>query len=889
MDEVLIGNIDASQPPRTAVREGLRRTGFKDSRFFNATDAQLADEIFAELQLRGVSLAKPHTTDHVVLLSEWDTFYGRMLSLTYGAVLAVRSGRAGNRAEFVKQYLSDGKLPENLHPYAYLRGLDGRTVCQAGSADCAQPKPTDQKQNRPDSFQQIVQWKPEANKAEGPGQFDYLSRTGALLEDLQRELQLSHRGEIKAIGIVGSDVYDVLLILQALRPRFPNALFFTTELDARLWNPKDREWARNLIVAGSYGLTLHRDLQQRIAPFRDSSQTALFAATLAALDTKGIDIFNDMSPRRFEIGNTTAVDLSVTPSGTPPLQPLTNSEESSAHREDDGHGSERLALLVLGLVGLLALYFIWNPLRRRTSRDCGFLSGDLAFFQSDVGGPDGAEKIVHTLLVRDDPVCRCLCTHLNRRLAESADEVETTDEMRLRSLRCNTLLELLNDIVHHVVRVETALDHAKPDRRLIERAASWLWRRRAAWWTGPLRLAQRFQARAFLDGILDDITRDESNTGDVTLAVAHDARYAARKLFWWRLALLVWLGVVAVVALILGRALRTTMWDDTFLRPDGEPFSLAAGTSAWPNIGLRVVSAVLALLLSGTLVAQLRMLFFRITREYRMPVTKITKGHAPMCVEASELWQKYHDSGKLWQRLLRAVIPTVIFFYFGHELMQLTGRPLQPLRGAALAWWSAKIRYFFVPFLFLTFLTVDAALQWRRFIHELAALPTHYPSTTLTYFQAQRGQVGEQYLEEWIDIQMIADLTEGIGGVLWYPCIVFVVMLASLNSWTDHWPTPTGLMLLLVVNFALSIASVVIVQRAAQRARGKAQESLTTKLKRAQFVVAASRESNPSARRVRRFLAKPRLGRAAPAVGRHRDRSAPGVAVALSRCRALRR
>ncbi len=586
MDEVLIGNIDASQPPRTAVREGLRRTGFKDSRFFNATDAQLADEIFAELQLRGVSLAKPHTTDHVVLLSEWDTFYGRMLSLTYGAVLAVRSGRAGNRAEFVKQYLSDGKLPENLHPYAYLRGLDGRTVCQAGSADCAQPKPTDQKQNRPDSFQQIVQWKPEANKAEGPGQFDYLSRTGALLEDLQRELQLSHRGEIKAIGIVGSDVYDVLLILQALRPRFPNALFFTTELDARLWNPKDREWARNLIVAGSYGLTLHRDLQQRIAPFRDSSQTALFAATLAALDTKGIDIFNDMSPRRFEIGNTTAVDLSVTPSGTPPLQPLTNSEESSAHREDDGHGSERLALLVLGLVGLLALYFIWNPLRRRTSRDCGFLSGDLAFFQSDVGGPDGAEKIVHTLLVRDDPVCRCLCTHLNRRLAESADEVETTDEMRLRSLRCNTLLELLNDIVHHVVRVETALDHAKPDRRLIERAASWLWRRRAAWWTGPLRLAQRFQARAFLDGVLDDITRDESNTGDVTLAVAHDARYAARKLFWWRLALLVWLGVVAVVALILGRALRTTMWDDTFLRPDGEPFSLAAGTSAWPNIGL---------------------------------------------------------------------------------------------------------------------------------------------------------------------------------------------------------------------------------------------------------------------------------------------------------------
>ncbi len=37
----------------------------------------------------------------------------------------------------------------------------------------------------------------------------------------------------RAIGILGSDVYDKLLILRALRPRFPDVVFFTNNLDAQ--------------------------------------------------------------------------------------------------------------------------------------------------------------------------------------------------------------------------------------------------------------------------------------------------------------------------------------------------------------------------------------------------------------------------------------------------------------------------------------------------------------------------------------------------------------------------------------------------------------------------------------------------------------------------------
>ncbi len=57
--------------------------------------------------------------------------------------------------------------------------------------------------SRPDSFEELLKWQPNANRAEGQAQFDYLSRLGGSIESLQRKSlqQNDSRGEIKAIGI----------------------------------------------------------------------------------------------------------------------------------------------------------------------------------------------------------------------------------------------------------------------------------------------------------------------------------------------------------------------------------------------------------------------------------------------------------------------------------------------------------------------------------------------------------------------------------------------------------------------------------------------------------------------------------------------------------------
>ena len=151
--------------------------------------------------------------------------------------------------------------------------------------------------------------------AAGGSQTDYMRRLARRVKSLDRRMRAEGEGRIRAIGVLGSDVYDKLLVLRALREDFPGTVFFTTDLDARFSHSSELQWTRNLIVASSYGLSLHADHQRDIPPFRDSYQTALYYTTLPAVGAPGLqegqeryDILNK-KPRLFEIGHRGAVDI----------------------------------------------------------------------------------------------------------------------------------------------------------------------------------------------------------------------------------------------------------------------------------------------------------------------------------------------------------------------------------------------------------------------------------------------------------------------------------------------------------------------------------------------------------------------------------------------------
>ena len=262
------------------------------------SDEELTGALTREMKARGIDLCAKEPDDHLALVGEWDTFYSRALTTVMEAQIARcqacrQQERRGKECTIelteTLQQLRTGEMlpPGHIHLFHYLRGLDGSPPSNRGggsdSTDWSRGNNTSRSGREPESEWTLGNTAGrDLERAIGPRQFDYMRRLANDL--LEEERNLNREGQsIRAIGVVGSDVYDKLLTLQALRRRFPRATFFTTDLDARLSHPGDYGWNRNLIIASGFGLELGRSFQQAIPPFRDSYQTSSFLAVQLAM------------------------------------------------------------------------------------------------------------------------------------------------------------------------------------------------------------------------------------------------------------------------------------------------------------------------------------------------------------------------------------------------------------------------------------------------------------------------------------------------------------------------------------------------------------------------------------------------------------------------------
>jgi len=239
-----------------------------------ATDDVVARAISAELIRRGIHAGSAH----VALISEWDTFYGRTLPETFARCLTVGSEEAS-----CDERRTDDKINQRtsswLSRYSYLRGLDGQAPDVATATQVARPAASDATStgastNAPDGLL--------SESAQGEGQGDYLERLAIELRHEDQRLRNEGGEGIRAVGVLGSDLYDKLVVFQAAKSALPRAVFFTTDLDERLVRPAQQLSTVNLIVASGLGLSLRHRLQRDVPPFRGSYQTAAFLATLMA-------------------------------------------------------------------------------------------------------------------------------------------------------------------------------------------------------------------------------------------------------------------------------------------------------------------------------------------------------------------------------------------------------------------------------------------------------------------------------------------------------------------------------------------------------------------------------------------------------------------------------
>ena len=256
-----------SVPLRDSVAREIKNAGPVGFSFVRTitTDDVIVEKLIAELDLRGVDVVHPWKDDKIVILTEWDSPYARSLAITFAAKASGQSYAA---------VLEDPRenWPKWVEWYRYLRGIDGRL-------------PGEERVNKEPEVNQKSQVAPGGPKpeeaTEGVNQSDFLRRLARTLKTEDVPLQ-RRGGGIRAIGLLGSDTYDKLMILRALRPEFPDAIFFTNNFDAHFERRADWRDVHNLVIVSPFGITLPGKWQPNAAPFRDNIQTSMYTGTLVA-------------------------------------------------------------------------------------------------------------------------------------------------------------------------------------------------------------------------------------------------------------------------------------------------------------------------------------------------------------------------------------------------------------------------------------------------------------------------------------------------------------------------------------------------------------------------------------------------------------------------------
>jgi hypothetical protein len=344
-----------------------------------ASDRKLATALTKELKLRRLNpqigngepcpTGANENTRHVVLISEWDTLYGRSLKVVMREAFKEEAGKGE----------ADGRSSVWLHTYSYLRGLDGQSLGRGSASSEGSIKGTEEHGSSNKLSDYGAQEK-RIERPEGEGQFDYIRRLVAQLRSQDADWRLKGCGQIAAVGVLGTDVFDKLIILQALRAELPGATPFTTDLDTRFLHPKQLEWTRNTIVASSYGLTLANELQQDIPPFRDSYQTALYLSSIVAINNARQEACspngtNDPcisqgridnwleEPRIFEIGRSEAFSYGRNPrksgegtNGNAACSPNSPASCTGIHGDPSKMYPEPPMWLIAGFLVVLALF-----------------------------------------------------------------------------------------------------------------------------------------------------------------------------------------------------------------------------------------------------------------------------------------------------------------------------------------------------------------------------------------------------------------------------------------------------------------------------------------------------------------------------------------------------
>jgi len=650
----------------------------------------------------------------------------------------------------------------------------------------------------------------------------------ARLRRIEFEFRKCASGDkLRAIGVLGTDVYDKLLILRSLRPCFPRAVFFTVDLDANLLRPDEKEATRNLVIASPFGLQLCEKLQQDIPPFRDSYQTSTFFATLKALEHLEVKDVEAPRPRIYERGRSGAYDLSYfeDPCDALPLPP------GDRGRPWDWRRVFCCVVVILALAGLLILFsnrlqnrFRCEPRYRSwwvvTAITLLVMAGIGACIRSEHFSEDGEPFVLfegisiwptQLLQLLSVVLSAYFVLHMWQRLRENRQEID-----------------------EELFRMPAPQGEQGAARTCKQVITAWMGRCRDGFllvWRVFLAARELLEKELFRRpgprGASD--SREERPQGGPRTC---------------RQVITVWMGRCRDEFLHFRRVFRAAkeILDKELSRspdPQGESGSREERKQGGLRICIQVITAWVSRCRDEFLPGRR---VFLAAREIRTYAREDKDPHEDMDPreekkpDVGSLWDVYNQCRRTPKRLVRTVAGLVGFHLLWCALSRLLledpAYALSLGRGEwshQAAWWIGLLSYSVLIVLLL--LVLDATILCDSVIQRLFDPKSKLGwSAAARKFHASLRGLRAEDVDEWLGIRLISEHTKSVGKTIYFPFIILFILLAARDQTFDGWSWPVSSVIVLSLILLAPIYAAVILRVSARRARTTALARLSKKL-----------------------------------------------------------
>jgi hypothetical protein len=274
-----------------------------------------------------------------------------------------------------------------------------------------------------------------------------------------------------------------------------------------------------------------------------------------------------------------------------------------------------------------------------------------------------------------------------------------------------------------------------------------------------------------------------------------------------------------------------------------EPLAFFSGISIWPTEMLRLMAFMLAIFFMFKASFDLRANAKRIEAEFSfapLPLTPFRWRNLGIGFEhwqmkqpagssrfsAEEAWHAYLCRNKFWPRFIRIGILFALYSIFAFTILHLFPQPPPPARGH-VAFQIDKIIFYLagVGLLLLSFYVVDAIQLNSNFIRMFGREVTKWGRGVVD--RSHRSPpLTEKELSAYHEIFFVAQRTQAVAPLIWYPLLVLTLLVVARSSFFDNWTWPASLILIFAITGAWALGSAILLRRAAEQLRDVALNDL---------------------------------------------------------------